>query len=306
MDKIRTFGIRLVLLLIVLVCVDGLAGKVLEHYYLKVRTGSEYKTVYAVEKSDEDLLVLGSSRAYHHYVIPVLERGLKMEGYNLGRDGAGILYDYAVYKTICRRKYPKLIIMDLNPEEFMSPNVSYQLLYQLLPHYRKNSDIREVVNLRSPYESWKAKSALYRFNSQLFYIALNSVQHPDVAAYKGYLPLEGFLVNAPGPVQQKASGVDTLLVHYFEKFLQEARRNSTRVVVCVSPIYKKYGYTTSSITRAGRLCGQYGVRMFDFSQDTTFGNHPDQYFRDISHLNNNGATLYTQKIRDTITAVYGY
>lgn len=56
-QSIKTFGIRLLLLSIVVIALDQIGGRVLDHYYLKVRAGSEYKTIYGIEKSKEDLLI---------------------------------------------------------------------------------------------------------------------------------------------------------------------------------------------------------------------------------------------------------
>jgi len=284
-----------------LVLLDQAGGRLLQHYYLKVTSGSEYKTIYAVERSDEELLVLGSSRAYHHYVSTMLEEKLHLETYNLGRDGAGILYNYAVYRTVCERKKPKMVILDLNADEFTAENVSYQLLYQLLPHYDKNKYIREVVALRSPWEWLKVQSRLYRYNSQLFYIALNNVRHPDMDASKGYLALQGTVKGSPEVVEKNTRGVDTLLLQYFERFLKTAAENKTEVVVCLSPVYRQYAQPSASVAQIYRICAQHRVQLLDHLQDTLFLKHPG-YFRDVSHLNDTGAHLYTGKLLEELQA----
>lgn len=304
-QKIRTFGIRLLLLITILILIDRIGGSVLHHYYLKVKSGSEYKTIYAVEKSREDLLIMGSSRAYHHYVTTVLEQNLDMRSYNLGRDGAGVLYNYAIYKTICERRKPKMVIMDVNPEEFMAPNASYQLLYQLLPHYGKNKYINEVVLLRSPFEWLKVQSLLYRYNSQPFYIAVNNVQYSGIDTSKGYLALYGKLKDKPETVATNVREVDALLLHYFERFLEEAQRNNTRVVICISPVYRQYRRATPSIEHTYRICGKHKVPVLDFSREKLFLDHPE-YFRDITHLNDTGAHIYTNKLLQFLQGNAGY
>jgi hypothetical protein len=304
MQKIKTFCARLLLLILLLVVLDRAGGRLLQHYYLKVTSGSEYKTIYAVEKSGEEVLVLGSSRAYHHYVSTMLEKGLRRETYNLGRDGAGILYNYAVYQTICERSKPKMVILDLNADEFIADNVSYQLLYQLLPHYDKSRYIREVVRLRSPFENVKVQSWLYRYNSQLFYIAANNIRHSDIDIQKGYLALQGRVKGQPEIPAKSNAAVDTLLLHYFERFLEAAKSNKTEVVVCLSPVYRQYPRPTSSVIQIYRICRQHNVPLLDHLQDSLFLQHPG-YFRDISHLNDKGAHLYTGKLLEALKGL-GY
>jgi hypothetical protein len=298
-QKTKTFGIRLLLLIVVLVVLDQTGGRILDHYYLRVKGGSEYKTVYGLEKSSEDLLIMGSSRAYHHYVTANLEQGLGLKSYNLGRDGAGILYNYALYNTICERKKPALVIMDINPEEFAAPNVSYQLLSQLLPHYDKSRYVKEVVQLRSPFEWLKAQSHLYRYNSQLFYIALNNVQTSGLDASKGYLPLYGTVQGSPKLIVKNEPVLDTLLLRYFERFLITAKENNTQMLVCISPAYRKYQQMTLSLEKVYELCRRHGVLVLDHLQDEQFLGHPG-YFRDPSHLNDTGAHVYTQLVLEAL------
>lgn len=290
-QKTKTLLLRALLLAGILLLLDQACGRLLEHYYRKVKSGSEYKTVYALEESREPLIIMGSSRAYHHYIPALLQEGLGKACYNLGRDGVGVLYDYAVYRTICDRKAPGIMIVDINPEEFIEQEVTYQLLFQLLPHYDENDYIKEVVNLRSRSEWLKAQSRLYRFNSQLFYIAVNNMRSTGMDTTKGYLPLQGKLDQAP---EQGRAGqpIDERLVVYFEKLLKETRRQHTRVAVCISPVYRRYVKGTASIRYAAALCRRYGIPFLDFSQDKRFLDHPE-LFRDVSHLNDSGAHLYT-------------
>lgn len=296
MQQIKVFLFRLFVLTLVLVILDQALGRLIGHYYFKVRSGSDYKTVYAVEQSRDSLLVMGSSRAYHHYVTSALEKGLGMEGYNLGRDGAGILYDYAVYQTICERSAPQMLLLDVNPDELDTREVTYQLLFQLLPHYDKNRYIKEIVRLRSPYERLKLCSRLYRFNSQLFYVAVNTIFSPAGAdTGKGYLPLYGSLNKKPEVWDGKQPPVSKVLLQYFEALLDAAGKHNTEVVVCFSPIYRRYDSLTASQQTMLRICREKGVRVLNFSQEQLFLGHPE-YFRDVLHLNNEGAQIYTRML----------
>jgi len=297
-QKTKTLLSRALLLTSILVVLDQAGGRLLEHYYRKVKSGSEYKTIYALEESREPLIVMGSSRAYHHYVPALLQQGLGRDCYNLGRDGVGVLYDYAVYRTICDRKAPEMMIIDINLEEFTDQELARQLLYHLLPHYDENDYIKEVVQLRSRFEWLKVQSRLYRFNSQLFYIALNNMRSTGTDTAKGYLPLQGKLDQAPeqGHIGQAA---DELLARYFEKLLEETRRHHTRVAVCVSPVYRRYPGNTASVARAAGLCRRYGIPFLDFSQDKRFLEHPE-LFRDVAHLNDSGAHLYTSLVVEAL------
>jgi len=297
-QQIVLFCKKLAALLLILVATDFLAGQLLQRLYLNQRSGSAFKTVYAVEKCREPLVIMGSSRAYHHYNTSLIEKKTGLKGYNLGRDGSGILYDYAVFNTICERAVPKCLVLDINLEEFQQQQITYDLLYQLLPHYKKNAYIREVVNLRSPFEFLKAQSSLYRHNSQLFYTLVYNFGSQKEE--KGFLPLHGKIDSSIHYPPQTEGATDSLLVHYFERLIQTAQRKGTRMYACVSPTLNEYLQSKSlAITRL--LCDQYNIRFYDFSTDTAFTCHRE-LFSDYSHMNAEGAQLFSERIADSILA----
>lgn len=294
------FGKRLGILIILLIIMDMMVGKILKPLYLSQKSGSAFKTVYAIENANEPLIILGSSRVYHHYRTQVLEQKLGIKGFNLGRDGAGILYDYAVYNTVCTRSIPKYMILDINMGEFEKPSVTYELLYQLLPHYDKNKYIKEVVNLRSPFESIKAQSSLYRYNSQLFYMVTHHGKEANEE--KGFLPLYGKMDDPPLLWGEPEKQLDTLLLHYFEKLIQQAQLNHTKVFVFTSPTLNSYKTESKSIAATRAICNKYNLPYFVYIQDTFYRKHPE-YFNDYSHLNIQGATLYSNMVADSILSL---
>lgn len=299
-----TFFRKLALLGLIVALLDIVLGMFLERSYLNIKSGGDIKTIYAIEHAREDLVVLGSSRAYHHYVTPLLEQHFHLSAYNAGRDGAGILYHYAVFKSISRRKMPKMIIMDLNTEEFSVNKVPYDRLSYLLPHYNRHEEIRSVVNLRSATERIKVLSNLYRYNSLLFYIALNNLEKTRIDI-KGYMPLEGSWKGKLETDSTRPSAVvDSVFVQYFERLIGEAKAGKCRLIVCISPIYSKQLYRSSSISIMENLCRKHDILFFNYSQLPEFLNNPD-YFYGVGHLNNKGAERYTRILAEDIKAAIG-
>ena len=90
----------------------------MRYFYFKETNGREYRAAYAIEKEKADVVVFGASRAYRHYVPDIIEDSLKMSCYNTGNYGHTILYSYATLKVILKRYTPKLIILDVEAEDF--------------------------------------------------------------------------------------------------------------------------------------------------------------------------------------------
>ena len=84
--------------LITLIILDQLFGNLLRILYFKQNHGAEYKTTYTFEKVNSDILIIGSSRAEHHYDSQIFEDSLNMSCYNSGEGGKFIFYYDAVLK----------------------------------------------------------------------------------------------------------------------------------------------------------------------------------------------------------------
>ena len=109
---IKKVILNIALVLSVVFILDFTIGKTLRYYYFKESSGTHFRTTYAIEKTNADILIFGSSRANHHYVPAIFEDSLKMKFYNTGRDGNGIFFQLAVLKSILKRYTPKIIIFD--------------------------------------------------------------------------------------------------------------------------------------------------------------------------------------------------
>ena len=122
----KKFLVRLVVFLV------DFDGPVVQHggFYFQQKSGPDYETIYAMEKSREDLMVFGSSRARNHYHPKAFEEALGMSFYNAGRNGNFILYSNAVAQSVLKRHQPKIVILDIVGHEFEYYAPSYETFIQ--------------------------------------------------------------------------------------------------------------------------------------------------------------------------------
>lgn len=122
MEKKNTlwaFCLKIVLLVVILFGVDRLVGAA----FVKMKdvglAGNPenmwLKTPFTIEKVDADVVVIGSSKASHHYVPQMLEDSLGMTAYNCGHDGCFFLYQNCIINMILDRYTPKMILWDIQP-----------------------------------------------------------------------------------------------------------------------------------------------------------------------------------------------
>jgi hypothetical protein len=299
----KTRFFRVAVFLFLLFAFDFLTGHLLRYLYFKQDSGLLYRTTYSIEKTSEDLLIFGSSRANHHYYPDNLESKLHVSYYNSGRDGSFILYHYAVLKAVLRRYNPKIIILDLSNEEFMEDENSYIRLSSLLPYYKGHSEIRSILDMRGSFEKYKMFSDIYPFNSLFFTILignadLNKERKKD---FKGYIPLSKIWHE---PIKHNYGSflnhIDTNKVVIYKYFIQECLRAKVKLYVVRSPYYIVEDTLDYSIKLASKIAKAYKVPFFDFGQDSVFMSSPD-LFADPLHLNDHGAKVFTQLLVTKIT-----
>ena len=76
-----------------------------------------------------------------------------------------------------------------------------------------------------------------------------------------------------------------------------------KMIVVESPKYRITGGESLSADLMKSLCEEYGVRFIDNSQIPFFLEHPE-LFNDITHLNDDGAKVYTEMFLEEIGGSY--
>jgi len=299
------FTAKLLLLLLFIFLFDFTIGKTLRYFYFKEEFGRQYRATYSIEKTTADVLVFGSSRAYHHYVPDIIETGLKQSCYNTGSPGQFIFYNYAVLKAVLKRYSPKLIILDVSDDELRVGAESYDRLSFLLPYYKDHEEIRPIVDLKSPLEKFKLLSSIYAFNSSFLMIAGGNSEYfkKKASDTKGYKPLNRTWNNpieVRSPTQYE---VDSIKINIFKSFIEDCRHAGIKLFVVSSPSYIKYNQKDYSISIIEKIAKKENVCFIDFANDTSFTNH-SYLFDDPDHLNAKGSELFTTivtgKIADSL------
>jgi len=301
-NKFLRFSVNLVLLFLIVFLFDRAGGAILKHFYFSQTSGLGYRTTYSIDSTNADILVFGSSRANHHYVPEVFEDSLNMSFYNTGRDGNFLLYNYAIFKAILTRHTPRIIIMDMNPDELYFNRESYDRLSSLLPYYKNHPEIRDIVELRSPFEKYKLYSAIYPFNSGLLTIGVGNLEFNKSRKgdRKGYVPLfnqmnDTVLLAAD---QKNNYGIDSAKVEIIKKISITCKEKDIKLYFVQSPIFVKNSQSYSYQLLVETI-EPYGAEAIDLSSDSLFINNP-LYFQDRGHLNNNGATVFSGIIANSI------
>ncbi len=273
---------------------DFSIGRTLRHFYFKETSGLHYRSTFSMDSTMAEVLIFGASRANHHYVPEVFEDSLKATFYNTGRDGNGIFYELALLTSILKRYTPKLIIIE-NPGQFFKIQNEFDKITSLLPYYRTNKEIRQNILEESPRENIKLISEIYPFNSQALTIFIGNTESNKIRMYdnKGYVPLYGVW---PNELDSAKGGFiferDAKKINAFRKFITTARDLGIKIFTVSSPVFEKFSIN-QGIDVGKEVCAAEKVPFLDFSKDSFFLKDRT-LFRDIIHLNNEGATVFSK------------
>lgn len=171
----RAVALRLLrsglLLLLAVVLLDRIGGLVLHFMYFRQKSGPNAETTYLLSTMKADGLILGSSRGRRNYNSLTLADTLGFRVYNGGHDGQTVFYELAVVRSVLHRYTPKLVIIDLNPEELYYRELHYDRLNVLAPYYWDFPEVRDIYLLRGVRDgswqpgTWRVKPARPADNS---------------------------------------------------------------------------------------------------------------------------------------------
>jgi hypothetical protein len=302
-NKYIRFCLSLTFLLSILFITDRLIGNFLKHYYFKQTSGLLYRTTFAIDSTTAEMLVFGSSHANHHYVPEIFEEKLKMSFYNIGRDGNYLLYNYAVFKSIINRYSPQIVLFDLNLDELNYNKDNYDRLSALLPYYSNHPEIRNVVNLKSPYEKIKLLSATYSYNSFLLTIISGNIGTNKIlkGERKGFIPLVMTLNDSTlTEYKSEKTELDKNKIKFLSEIIDICKLKNIKLFFVISPLYFIVSNDDSTL-KLKEIAKNSGIVFLDFTNDSAFSGFPS-FFQDSEHLNENGAKVFSAKVAEQISS----
>jgi len=296
----KVFFKKLLIFSIIVLSVDFLIGKCLRLLYFNETNGLHARTTYNLEKSREDVIILGSSRANHHYDSRILEEKFHLSSYNGGRDGNFLLFNIAQAKIILSRYTPKIIIIDLKIDDLFWNSQELDRLSSLLPYYRKNLIIKDIIFMRGWTERIKLLSNIYPFNSEIVTIAAGNFEfnrkrnnNNDI---RGFVPLNSVINDTLSIYNYELKDLDFVKIKLLQTLLKECKQKKVKVCLVTSPYFLKIGNSTLFENTIHNYFGN--VKYISFLNDARFNDR--KLFADKFHLNNRGSSLFTNILVDSL------
>lgn len=292
---------------VLVIVFDQLIGGLLRRYYFSSTSGDSFKANYSMDKTKEDIIILGSSRANHHYLSKMIQDSTGMTCYNTGRDGHFLFYSYAIFTQTIRRYNPKLFILDISPEDIYKEARFYEGLRSLLPYYVTKPDLRNLIERKSPLERVKLLSAIYPFNSSLISLIKNNlVSEKD--SLNGYEPLYGISIFEEKGLRpllyvEKDFEIDSFKIRILREIATTCKNRNIKLLVVNSPNYPDDDFPKAEAI-VKNIVEKENAVFFTFRGDSLFQSSP-QFYKGRIHLNVDGADHLTRSMIPRIQNILG-
>ena len=280
---------------------DFAFGQFFSYLRAHAKGGSTANCEYIANRATDDIIILGSSRATHHYIPQIIEDSLGVSCYNCGEEGNGVVLAYGRLKMLTDRYTPKLVIYELTPGfdyGTKDPNTKY--LGYLRAYYNKDGISDVFDDFDDELSFLKMKSKMYQNNSRIVPLIFDNLFCR--VNNKGYDPLYGTLDISKVKEGQKGDGVstiDSLKLNYLEKIIKLCQRKGIPLLFMISPWYD-YGVGFVEYEPAITLSEKYSIPVCNYLNSPTFSQNY-QLFQDNCHLNNEGAKVFTNTlVRDIL------
>lgn len=266
----------------------------LNFMYFHSYGGNSGAQINNILRQNSDVFIFGASRASHHYNTDLFSNLTGVSTFNAGDDGKNSVYQLGLLKMLLKNHKPKLIIYEIGDlSGHDGGNVD------LFPYYYRDSDIRSLLQKRDAWISTKMIFPLYAYNRKLFNIAKGYMLciKPSLT---GYRPIKGNILPSeekkiksdfiPEFQRRALSLPDDVCLSSFMEFISECSRQRIALIFVYSPSYMPANPLGEPII--DRLAASNNIKLYDFGINAKY-NWNNRLFKDSSHLNSEGADVFT-------------
>ncbi|MDH4202551.1 MAG: hypothetical protein OEV87_06620 [Phycisphaerae bacterium] len=315
MRSLKKIFVKGVLFLLLLFCLDRFIGSVLLKQLYNLEAGQAAQLPKAL-RAQADIVVLGSSRARHHYDPELIEKITGKTVFNAGVDGLYIPYIQGAADLLMSRYKPKLLVIEIDPFYFTETHFKDNLLrVEALAPYIDDSDIlKEQIFDLSGFNRMVYSFHTIRFNGKPWSFLSNIIRQD--CCPNGFSPIKKVMEPAEwkDKIEDKTSKyenfvLDPKAVEMLSKTIQQAKSLRVGVVLVTSPEWREQIeevqvlLSLSSVVKTISEEEQVPYVMATLDQYPEF--RDPSYYADPSHLNEQGARRFSETL-GTILVHLGY
>jgi len=249
------------------------------------------KLQYLRQDIHEDVVLMGASRCHHHYLPSILSQTLRMSVYNAGIGGSNNIFShYMVLCHILARHTPKIICLEVMTTDYCQQSDAFNALSFFAPLFGYNESADSIYRLTGYYYKYHL-SHLYRYNAKASSNLLGLVLNRQSGNDNGYIPLPKPNQFPKKPtIEEARNDIDSLKIRYIQRFADICHERGIKLIFMVSPKFTTVDSSHYNILKD--IAKKNGIPFLDYHTCRLYHNHAE-YFKDISHLWDEGARLFS-------------
>jgi hypothetical protein len=288
--------LKISLFLAIVILADQISGSVLRRLYNHSNDFAILKLRYSIDSTREDILIFGSSRAEYHFVPSFMSKATHLSVYNCGFAGGNLLFSRIQLNESLKRYKPKYVVIEASPSSFFIPNPD-EALKLLMPFYDRDTLIYNTLTRKDPLNEIKFVSSIFPYNSKIAAM-VRGVFRDNIDSMNGFKATYG-AIDTSGITDQvnlafATASLDAGKLSYLRDLIEPCVRGNIQVLVVCAPVYQANANHDKMVEQIRTFCGGYqNVHFFDYTRsEKTY--HQIAIFRDNSHLNYEGARLFSE------------
>ena len=243
-------------------------------------------------KINANVIVLGSSRAAHNVLAEDLEKQTQLKSFNLGFRGSNISFHlFLLQKYLKHNKVPKKIIY-VADVPFMFDEKALVFRNDVLLPFVKYSEYRNILIENNQLSKMAYFSNLAKFNFHTVTKKANvSIENFNTNLGSNPLPIENYKGKGDSFVENKKATISKNLIIQFKEIQAICNKNNIDFYLVIPPNNEPLNVNFVKTIENNLLSSS---QLYVYKNNYTTKNH--SYFYDISHLNKNGANIFTTEI----------
>ena len=260
------------------------------------------KLRYIHQDIHEDVVLMGASR-YHHYLPSILSNTLGMSVYNAGVGGSNNIFShYMVLCHILARYTPKIICLEVMPTDYCQQADAFNALSFFAPLFGCNEVADSVFRLAGSYYKYHLFH-LYQYNAKASSNLLGLVMNRQTGNDNGYIPLPKPNQCPQKPVVEGTrNDIDNMKIRYLQRFADFCRDRQIKLVFTVSPKFTIVDSAHYKILKD--IARNNDIPFLDYHTCGLYHDHAE-YFKDSSHLWDEGARLFSLVFANDLKGIIG-
>lgn len=298
MRQLSKILIALVIIVATVLCTDIIFGKIADQIFIN-RNITQFE--YLVnDRTNPEILFLGSSRAEAHYDTPFINDSLGISAINLGASGRGLTYHDAVFNVYLKQHQPDIIILEVMPDA-LTGNINNRVK-ALYPYIVEYPEITEIATKVDSWNSYFLKSNLLRYNTEIFEL-VKKHRHPYNSKSFGFIPL-ALKRNSYRDLKETVidgnsrNSIDDVAKGCLLDIIYKCKQRNIELIVAYSPEFSIRNYVIPVTT----ICDSLGIPVID-ARGFRSPKFPEEYFSDNRHLNKLGAREYTRYFMEVLDSI---